>query len=158
MSYRRGWVALMLFSLALINYIDRVALSFAITPVAREFGLSTVGKGYLFSSFLWTYTLFLIPMGLLVDRFGAKRTFLITSVAACSSAWLFAIFANGFLSALLLFSLTGLCSGGSYTPGLTLISERFSPTSSVAESCACSCALTSRLSLPTFRSSMRSPA
>jgi MFS family permease len=73
MHYRRGWVALMLFSLTLINYIDRTTLSFAIEPISREFGLSTVAKGYLFSSFLWTYTFFLIPMGMLVDRFGAKR-------------------------------------------------------------------------------------
>jgi MFS family permease len=73
MGYRRGWIALMLFSLTLINYIDRATLSFAIEPIAKAFGLSTVAKGYLFSSFLWTYTLFLIPMGWAVDRFGAKR-------------------------------------------------------------------------------------
>jgi MFS family permease len=72
MSYRRGWIALLLFALALINYIDRVTLSFAATLIAREYGLSPVLLGYLFSSFLWTYTLFLLPMGLLVDRFGAK--------------------------------------------------------------------------------------
>ena len=70
MSYRRGWVALILFALALINYVDRVTLSFAATPIAREYGLSPVMLGYLFSSFLWTYTLFLLPMGMLVDRFG----------------------------------------------------------------------------------------
>lgn len=74
MGYRRGWVALMLFSLTLINYIDRATLSFAIGPISTAFGLSTVAKGYLFSSFLWTYTLFLIPMGWAVDRLGAKRT------------------------------------------------------------------------------------
>ena len=73
MMYRRGWIALLLFTLALINYIDRVTLSFAATPIAKEYGLSPVLLGYLFSSFLWTYTLFLLPMGLLVDRFGAKR-------------------------------------------------------------------------------------
>lgn len=73
MPYRRGWVALLLFALALINYIDRVTLSFAAEPIAKEFGLSPVTLGYLFSSFLWTYTLFLLPMGMLVDRFGAKR-------------------------------------------------------------------------------------
>ncbi len=72
MSYRRGWIALLLFALALINYIDRVTLSFAATPIAQEYGLSPVLLGYLFSSFLWTYTLFLLPMGLLVDRSGAK--------------------------------------------------------------------------------------
>jgi MFS family permease len=72
MGYKRGFIALMLFALAMINYIDRITLSFAIGPIAKEFGLDDVAKGYLFSSFLWTYALFLIPMGLLVDRFGAK--------------------------------------------------------------------------------------
>ncbi len=74
MTYRRGWVALLLFTLALINYIDRVTLSFAADPIRQEYGLSPVTLGYLFSSFLWTYTLCLLPMGMLVDRFGAKRT------------------------------------------------------------------------------------
>jgi MFS family permease len=73
MQYRRGWIALLLFALALINYIDRVTLSFAATPIAHEFDLSPVTLGYLFSSFLWSYTLCLIPMGMFVDRFGAKR-------------------------------------------------------------------------------------
>lgn len=73
MPYKRGWIAFLLFLLALINYIDRVTLSFAAEPIVKEFGLSSVALGYLFSSFLWTYTLFLIPMGMLIDRFGAKR-------------------------------------------------------------------------------------
>jgi MFS family permease len=73
MQYRRGWIALFLFALSLINYIDRVTLSFAASPIAQEYSLSPVMLGYLFSSFLWTYTLCLIPMGIMVDRFGAKR-------------------------------------------------------------------------------------
>ncbi|WP_118180423.1 MFS transporter [Paraburkholderia phosphatilytica] len=73
MSYRRGWIALFLFSLAMINYMDRVALSIAAHPIAREFGLSSIGMGYLFSSFVWSYTLFLLPMGFLIDRFGTRR-------------------------------------------------------------------------------------
>lgn len=73
MSYRRGWIAVFLFSLAMINYMDRVALSIAAAPIAKEFGLSTVSMGYLFSSFIWSYALFLLPMGMLLDRFGPKR-------------------------------------------------------------------------------------
>ena len=73
MGKRRLWIALLLFALAMINYIDRVTLSFAAKPIAEEYGLSPVTLGYLFSSFLWTYTLFLIPVGALVDKFGAKR-------------------------------------------------------------------------------------
>ncbi len=90
MEYKRGFVALALFALALINYIDRVTLSFAAGPLAKEFHLDPVALGYLFSSFLWTYTLFLIPMGMLVDRFGAKR------VAACGiGIWSLATIATG---------------------------------------------------------------
>ncbi|WP_454722080.1 MULTISPECIES: MFS transporter [Cupriavidus] len=73
MAFRRGWVLLFLFSLTTINYMDRVVLSVAAKPIAAEFHLSPVSLGYLFSSFIWTYTLFLIPMGQFVDRFGTRR-------------------------------------------------------------------------------------
>jgi MFS family permease len=72
MGWRRGWIYLFLFTLATINYVDRVALSVASKPIAEEFGLSPVAMGYLFSSFLWTYLVCLIPMGILVDRLGTK--------------------------------------------------------------------------------------
>jgi len=73
MSFRRGWIALFLFCLSMINYMDRIALSIAAKPIAQEFHLSSIGMGYLFSSFVWTYTLFLLPMGFLTDRFGARK-------------------------------------------------------------------------------------
>ncbi|HVY08091.1 MAG TPA: MFS transporter [Burkholderiales bacterium] len=73
MAWRRGWISLFLFTLAMINYVDRVALSVASKAIAEEFSLSPVVMGYLFSSFLWTYLLCLIPMGILVDRLGSKK-------------------------------------------------------------------------------------
>jgi len=73
MSYRRGWIAFFLFSLAMINYMDRIALSIAAKPIATEFHLSAISMGYLFSSFIWSYALFLLPMGVLIDRYGTKR-------------------------------------------------------------------------------------
>ena len=72
MQYRRGWVCVFLLTLTMINYADRVALSVAAKPVSAEFGLSQVQMGYLLSSFLWMYVICLIPVGLLVDRFGGK--------------------------------------------------------------------------------------
>jgi ACS family glucarate transporter-like MFS transporter len=71
-NHRRIWVCAFLFTLTAINYADRVALSVAATPVAQEFGLNKVEMGYLLSSFLWVYVFCLIPVGLLVDRFGGK--------------------------------------------------------------------------------------
>ena len=49
---RRWWIALLLFAMTAINYIDRVALSVGAKPIAAEFNLSPVELGYLFSSFL----------------------------------------------------------------------------------------------------------
>ncbi|AQH03484.1 MFS transporter [Burkholderia sp. KK1] len=68
----RYWVYLMLFALAAINYLDRVALSVSAGHVQAALGIDKVQLGYLFSSFLWGYTLCLIPMGLLIDRFGSR--------------------------------------------------------------------------------------
>jgi len=73
MTYRRAWIALLIFSAVVINYIDRIALSIAAKSIVAEFGFSPVQMGYLFSGFLWTYVVCLIPLGLLVDRIGAKR-------------------------------------------------------------------------------------
>ena len=52
MHYRRVWVCVFLFTLTLINYTDRVALSVAAKPISIEFGLSPVEMGFLLSSFL----------------------------------------------------------------------------------------------------------
>jgi len=96
MPRRRLWIGIFLFCLSMINYMDRIALSIAAKPVAEEFGLSSVAMGYLFSSFVWGYTLFLLPMGFLVDRVGAKRMagwgILVWSVATAftGAAWNFA--------------------------------------------------------------------
>jgi ACS family glucarate transporter-like MFS transporter len=107
MSYRRGWVALMLFCLTLINYIDRATLSFAIFPIARAFHLSPVAQGYLFSSFIWSYTVCVIPMGLLVDRFGAKK------VAGFGMAvWSTATLCTGFAGSFATMLSTRLVMGG----------------------------------------------
>jgi sugar phosphate permease len=71
-GHRRYWVFAFLFTVTFINYTDRVALSVAATPIRAEFGLSPVQLGYLMSSFLWIFIFCLLPVGLLVDRFGGK--------------------------------------------------------------------------------------
>jgi MFS family permease len=72
MGYRRAWIYALMLALVTINYIDRAALAVAAKSVAGEFHLSPVQMGYLFSSFLWTYVICLLPVGIFVDRFGAK--------------------------------------------------------------------------------------
>ena len=71
------------------------------------------------------YLVSLFAAGLLTDRIGARRTFLVMSVGACVSALLFALFSNGFWSGLTLYFIAGAASGGSYTPVLALIAQRY---------------------------------
>ena len=51
-----------------INYVDRSNLSIAAPMLKDELGMSAYQLGLLLSSFFWTYSLFLILSGWLVDR------------------------------------------------------------------------------------------
>jgi MFS family permease len=70
--FRRGWIYALLLALVTINYMDRSALGIVAHSVREEFGLSPVQMGYLFSSFLWTYVVCILPVGIMLDRFSAR--------------------------------------------------------------------------------------
>jgi MFS family permease len=98
-----------------------------VLPLLRaDWNMSAGEAGLVQSAWHVGYLVSLFAVGFLSDRFGARRTFLAGNLLAAAAAMLFALFTDGFLSALLLHGLLGLCSGSSYTPGLTLVSERFS--------------------------------
>src|SRR5271163_3908710 len=71
--FRRGWIYALTLALITINYMDRVALGVVAKSVRGEFGLSPVEMGYLFSSFLWTYVIFILPVGIMLDRYSARN-------------------------------------------------------------------------------------
>jgi MFS family permease len=70
--FRRGWIYVLTLALVTINYMDRAALGVVAQSVRGEFGLSPVQMGYLFSSFLWSYVIFLLPIGIMLDRSTAR--------------------------------------------------------------------------------------
>lgn len=71
-QHKRYWIYFLLFCLGMINYIDRIVISVNAQPISKEFGLSTVQLGYLFSSYLWTYALCQIPAGIIIDRWNSR--------------------------------------------------------------------------------------
>ena len=107
------------FALIFVGYSATLGL------LKQDWGLSSAQAGLIQSAWHAGYVVSLFAIGFLADRYGAKRTFLATSIAACVSGLAFAVFADGFVSALWLHGLAGMCSGGSYTPGMTLVAERF---------------------------------
>ncbi len=55
-----------------IAYVDRASLSTAIPFVQQEFGFDQVWKGFILSSFFWSYAAFQLPSGRLIDKFGVR--------------------------------------------------------------------------------------
>lgn len=84
-------VAAMLFVTVAINYLDRSNLSVASIELAKDLKLDPVHLGIIFSAFGWTYALFQIPGGWLVDRVGARPMY-----AAVCGLWSLATMAQGF--------------------------------------------------------------
>ena len=96
---KRRYIAMFLFANLFINYMDRATLSVAAPAIANQFEWNPTRMGLLFSSFLWTYWLCLIPWGAMVDRMGARKVNGI-SVTIWSVAAMLAGAATGFISML----------------------------------------------------------
>ena len=81
----RKRVLVLLTLIAALTYLDRVSISVAAVPIMREFGLSSVAMGYVFSVFALAYAIFELPMGWLADRAGARAT--LSRIVICWSAF-----------------------------------------------------------------------
>ncbi len=89
----RRWAIVVLLCLGMvIAYIDRTALSVAIAvpDFRNHFGLSDTQRGLMNSAFFWSYALFQLPAGWLVDRVGVKYpygiSFLVWSIVSAGTA------------------------------------------------------------------------
>lgn len=82
MTARRFWVAFAIFLLVVINFMDRIALAVAARPLVVAFGFTPVQLGYLFSAFLWSYVICLVPLGLLNEKIKPR-----TMVGSSMGVW-----------------------------------------------------------------------
>src|SRR5215470_732304 len=71
----RYLIVLMLFAASAFSYGDRVALSIAGLPMAKDLHLDPLRLGYLFSGFSWAYVVGQLPAGGLLDSFGSKKVY-----------------------------------------------------------------------------------
>ena len=69
---RYSIVALAL-GLAVLSYVQRVAISQAAGPISRDLHLTKQQMGMIFGAFGLSYALFEIPAGLLGDRIGVRK-------------------------------------------------------------------------------------
>ena len=60
-------------ALAVVTYIDRVAISVSLPIIGEELKLTSIQMGWVLAAFGWAYALFEIPGGWLGDRIGPRR-------------------------------------------------------------------------------------
>jgi len=107
-----------------VNYFDRQVLS-VLAPVLRErFAWTNTDYSILIFAFLLGWALGEVPLGMLIDRIGARRGYL-----AVVTAWSAAILAHAFARTLphfaLLRLLLGFCECGNWSAGMKAIAQWF---------------------------------
>ena len=70
---KRSIIIAFLFFNMFINYMDRINLSVAAPTIAKTFGWDAATMGWIFTCYLFSYMIFLIPFGRLTDRFGSRN-------------------------------------------------------------------------------------
>src|SRR5712664_3950290 len=108
-----------------INYIDRGNLALAAPLIKDELGLSFYQIGLLLSSFFWTYAIFQIVSGWLVDRFPVYRV-LALGILLWSAATFGTGFVRGFKLLLALRLILGIGESVAYPSYGKIISRHFS--------------------------------
>lgn len=125
-SFRWTIIALA-FVITLVNYLDRSAISYAIDPIKREFGLNNADFGYIASAFGIGYMIMTVGGGILVDRWGAHKIWSGAAVlwSTCTAAM---GLAAGFWPLFLLRTTLGIAEGPHF-PALTRVVADWLPAS-----------------------------
>ena len=76
----RWFVIALLFTISIVNYIDRAAISYSIPQIERDLGLSPTDAGGILGAFGLGYALTTLIVGFLVDRFGSRTVLAIAAV------------------------------------------------------------------------------
>ena len=68
----RVCIVLLMFGFSVMSYFNRTIMSIAGPVIMKEFSLTETEMGSVYSAFLWSYALLMIPGGALADRFGPR--------------------------------------------------------------------------------------
>ena len=124
-SYR--WVILAVCTLAFVEvHVHRLAFSPLIPTFVAELGITYTTAGTIQTAYFWTYTLFQVPVGVLTDRWGARRVMLVFLSLLGLGTVLFA--ASGtYPESVGARALIGAGAAAIWVPGMRLITEWFPP-------------------------------
>ena len=104
-------------------YMVYIAYAATLPVLQREWQLSGTAAGSIASAFQIAYAISLMGCSALADRIGARRVFLVGTVASAMASLAFAALARDYWSGLGLYTLLALTLGGTYTTGILLVAE-----------------------------------
>jgi MFS transporter, ACS family, hexuronate transporter len=73
----RWYIVTLLCFASLLNYLDRQTLSVLANTIQKEFKLTDGDYAIITTTFLWTYAVFYLFSGYIVDRLGTRRSYLV---------------------------------------------------------------------------------
>jgi sugar phosphate permease len=124
---KAAWIAFAIAStFFLFEFVTRVEPSLAAAPIKQFYQLSDTRFGTLSSLFFWVYAPMQIVVGLLLDRYGARRFVLLGSFCCAAGVFLFAATGN-VMVAQLGRMLTGFGASFAFVAALWLVNHWFAP-------------------------------
>jgi nitrate/nitrite transporter NarK len=109
-----------------IAYIHRIGLAPLVPMLVTDLGVAYAGAGLLVTAYFWTYAAVQVPLGVLTDRLGPRRTMLASAAVLAAGIVAFAS-SRGFGDGLAARCLVGLGAAGFWLPALRLIRDWFPP-------------------------------
>lgn len=79
---RRAGIVLLMIAFSIMSYFDRIIMSIAGPFIMRESHVSETQMGAIYSAFIFSYGILMIPGGRLADRFGPRRVLTIMGLGA----------------------------------------------------------------------------
>src|SRR5258708_17730739 len=116
-----------MFSINLLNYLDRYVFTGAANTVAKELGLGIDQVGYLATAFILVYAVGILPLAIWAARASGKNV-----IAICVPIWslatVFTALAGNFLTLFFSRMVVGIGEAGSSPSGTALLSYYYSRT------------------------------
>jgi sugar phosphate permease len=109
-----------------VNYLERIAMSFAGPAIVASMGLGPSDFGLVLSAFAVGYFLAQIPGGMLADRYGARLLVIVSPLLWAAFTGSISL-ATGLVGLIILRALFGFAEGLSNTSIFRIIGELFAP-------------------------------